>query len=33
VKTDKNVEKVWQLVCANQRVTIRMTAAELGMDK
>lgn len=32
VKTDENVEKVWQLVCADQRMTIRMIAAELEMD-
>jgi hypothetical protein len=34
VKTDGNVAKAWQLVCTDQRMTIRMiAAAELWMDK
>ena len=31
--TDTNIEKVWQLVCSDHRLTIRIIANKLGMDK
>ena len=31
--TDTNIEKVWQLVCSDHRLTIRIIANEVGMDK
>ena len=31
--TDTNIEKVWQLVCSDHRLTIRVIADEVGMDK
>ena len=31
--TDTNIEKVWQLVCSNRRLTICVTVNEVGMDK
>ena len=31
--TDANIEKVRQLVCIDRRLTIRVMANELGMDK
>ena len=31
--TDANVEKVWQLVCSDHCLTIRVIAKEVGMNK
>ncbi|XP_077971313.1 protein GVQW3-like [Styela clava] len=31
--TDTNIEKVWQLVRSDRRLTIRVIANEIGMDK
>ena len=33
VKTDVNIEKVWELVRTDRRLTIRMMADQLGIDK
>ena len=31
--TYTNIEKVWQLVCSDRRLTIRIIANKVGMDK
>ena len=31
--TDTNIKKVWQLVCSDCRLTIRVIANKVGMDK
>jgi hypothetical protein len=32
-QTDENVKKVWKLVHSNRRLSVRMTAEELNLDR